>query len=497
MLLLRKILFYIFLLIYFTICPWLILYTLGYVIDFKSETGLVKTGAVSIATLPEGAEIYIRNQRQPKKTPAVFLNLHPGEYAVRVEKPGYQSWKNILHVASERAVVLEKIVLLPAGLAPEPVSKEPFERILPLKNANEILLARGPLFGDLILMDPEKHTEVCLADKMADGNLSNAKIARFFTSEDGNIFWLRLELPGGRPHLLRGRIRFKTFEMEDKTSFFSELPEQIEWEAGDENKIYGLRQSVLSLVNLDSPKQSMELAEGVLGFKLHKQKVFFVKDQNVFRTDSSGGNARPLLEDTFLASELFGTQSSFRIGAFPDGTLLFLNSQGGLFSNRLPYWIARNEIQGFEYDPDRQQAAAWNSKRIGVLDFSKDVFMRQEALNRQMRFRWIFSQGESITQVLWVLEGTQLLFRDGPHIYLVEVFPDFEGIPRFLADADESSPMVYLKSAEKLFYRNGRTRRLMGLSLVPKREIPGTALLKTGLMEVDKSFSKTNGAGTA
>ncbi len=57
MLRLRKILFYLCALLYLISCPLTILYALGYGVQPGAQRGLVKTGVISLATLPPGAPV--------------------------------------------------------------------------------------------------------------------------------------------------------------------------------------------------------------------------------------------------------------------------------------------------------------------------------------------------------------------------------------------------------------------------------------------------------
>ena len=64
MILLRKILFYICIVLYLIFCPMIILYALGY--SFKpqsSQGGIVKTGIIFLSTTPPGADVFLNNRR--------------------------------------------------------------------------------------------------------------------------------------------------------------------------------------------------------------------------------------------------------------------------------------------------------------------------------------------------------------------------------------------------------------------------------------------------
>ncbi len=471
MMLFRKILFYLFLLLYLIICPLLILYTLGYVYEIKGDQGLVKTGAVSISTLPEGAEVIFRDHHAAQKTPAVILNLRPGTYPVRIEKKGHVSWQNTIQVDAERATVLEKIILLPAGLQAERMAAGPFEKIIPLKDIDALLTVRGPRFSDAAVLDLEKNTETFLAAKSETAAWAEEKVDEIYTVPESTVFWLWLKHRGGG-RMVRIRFRFRAPEAEDWTRLFPDKPSQLQWDPGDENKLYVLHNDGVLTV-LDLEKASVRrLAGGLQGFGVYRQKVFMVSNQGAFRADAEG-HLRPLLDDPVLAAELFREKLDFSVRAFPGGNLIFLDSKGALFSNRLPYWIARKKMQGFDYDTLHEQAAVWSGTKIGILDFSRDVFLREEAFERKLGKRWIYREGRLISRAFWVAEGTQLVFQDGHQVFLLETAPGIEARPRLLFEADPESLLFFSESLGQLYYRDGETHALMAFRLVAKRELLG------------------------
>ena len=64
MLILRKIVFYIFALFYIVFCPLVVLYAFGYIFKPQSEEVVVKTGIIYLSTAPAGASIYVNGELQ-------------------------------------------------------------------------------------------------------------------------------------------------------------------------------------------------------------------------------------------------------------------------------------------------------------------------------------------------------------------------------------------------------------------------------------------------
>jgi len=90
--------------------PLVVLYTAGY--RFNLETGrFTRTGVLSLDSSPKGATIYIDDERQRERTPAVLKNVIPGTHRVRLEKDGFSSWQKTLSVTAQETTFANKIGL--------------------------------------------------------------------------------------------------------------------------------------------------------------------------------------------------------------------------------------------------------------------------------------------------------------------------------------------------------------------------------------------------
>lgn len=118
----RRIFFYISALAFFIIAPFLILYSLGYSFDIKRKT-VEETGGIFIKTNVVGFTASMNNgavQKSSLLTHGILLsNLTPGQYRLRIEKDGYQSWEKIISVTRFSVREIRDIILLPAPLPRE------------------------------------------------------------------------------------------------------------------------------------------------------------------------------------------------------------------------------------------------------------------------------------------------------------------------------------------------------------------------------------------
>ncbi|MBU0646381.1 PEGA domain-containing protein [Patescibacteria group bacterium] len=125
----RKILYFTFLAAFFISAPLVVLYTAGYRYNFGSGK-IVQTGVLSVTSEPKGADIFIDNEKQRSKSPAVIDNVFPGEHEIRLEKDGYLPWGKKLTIQAKETTFVNQVALF-ADQVPERLVGDEALRIYP------------------------------------------------------------------------------------------------------------------------------------------------------------------------------------------------------------------------------------------------------------------------------------------------------------------------------------------------------------------------------
>ncbi len=107
----RTSLFYLFLAIYLVTAPLLILHMLGFV-AMPSGFRFVKSGIVSISTIPPHAKVYINGKEAEQRTPVTLRNLVPGEHFIRIEKENFLDWVAHIYVVSNKVLYINNVSLI-------------------------------------------------------------------------------------------------------------------------------------------------------------------------------------------------------------------------------------------------------------------------------------------------------------------------------------------------------------------------------------------------
>lgn len=107
---LRTILFLLFVFAFLVSAPLVVLYTAGYRFDLDHGR-IVHTAVLNISSIPRNATIFIDDEEQPDRTPAIIENIIPGEHEIRLEKTGYRAWSQRINFMSREATFASDIVL--------------------------------------------------------------------------------------------------------------------------------------------------------------------------------------------------------------------------------------------------------------------------------------------------------------------------------------------------------------------------------------------------
>lgn len=109
-LLARRLIFYLLLAFFVISTPLIIGYTAGYRYHFKQRR-LVKTGALSITSAPDNAFIKLNNKLLDSQTPALIVDIMPGNYEIILEREGYHSWQKTLPIEKEKTTFARNVPL--------------------------------------------------------------------------------------------------------------------------------------------------------------------------------------------------------------------------------------------------------------------------------------------------------------------------------------------------------------------------------------------------
>lgn len=414
---LRKILFYLFAAAYLFLCPFLIMYAMGYIMKPGEETQIVRTGALYVATAPSGGEINISGEFSGKKTPNFIQGIEPGEKEVLITLEGYLDWKAVLSFEKGKTTVVDTILFVPVKRIIDRASKLEYKAMRGIRGADKALLETGKKISGIFVYDFAGQEEA--KPVFAQGLEEDYVTGRIFTIEESpyaliialnkdgeKYFWV--ELDQDEP------------QVTDVTYLFEREPAQVKWENGNEDEIFVLEKGKVSKIDIKNGAVYPAIAEGVRGYGLYSGKIYFLgQDNELFATDHSGKNRRDIMNDLQVAQEAFPKDGLVDIEIMDRDLFIFKGEKGELSANKLPYKFVDSGVLGMEFDSASSRLLVWEKENIGVIDFGAEETGQTE-FEKAPSVKWLY-KGRDINGAFWVYQASHVLFLDGGSLMLMSV----------------------------------------------------------------------------
>lgn len=462
---LRKILFYILLILYLTITPYLILYGLGYV--FKAdEREILKTGLISVTSEPRGAVVYIEGRKFSRRTPVVVRGLRPGSYQVRVTRRGFEPWAKKVLIVPEKAARLEPVILLPLKPDREPLTERSYRNLFPKAGEFKVsALAEGGRLSDLTKIDFLFKKEVPHHQSKELSGLADAEVLSWLSKKESSAVLLKIKRDGKTGHLLYDFEHEKV--LGDLTGRIPENADIIDWDSKKPKAVYFLKNQQIGAFHFQTSQLSQIGENDVLGFGVQRRKIHFVKkDFTFWESGLNGEEIAAFAPRDENGARLFSESGakSFQIEVlkrelFQKELLLFKSDKGALLSNHPPYHLIDSGVRGFRHaeSGDTEKILYWTKNEIGIFDFSLSSEEEEVFPPRLVLYR----SGNDIQQAFWAYDNTHILFRDGNEVFLLEAGDQAPYGIRSLQTAARGTDVLYYENQKTLYYLELETKRIM------------------------------------
>ncbi len=465
MILLRRILFYSFTLSYVLICPLIILYAFGYILRPNSEKGMIKTGLISLATVPAGANVYIENKRYLNKTPTVIPDLIPGNYSLSLALKDSHPASRVISVEAGKASVFERTVLLPRKWDFRVLVQDNFEAFIPLAGTHLFLLAKGSRLKYYVVYNWRR--EIAWPLLGAGHELNNAKVLSYAQAKGSNFIFMHLVL-GNKEMFVRFELRDKLTRADELTRFFYKLPLGIKWDHTDPDNIFVLEDNHLNRIGIAADGLSPKYIDGVLGYAISDKMIYlFGPDDVITEIDYEKRKSEIIYDGAKKDNPVFKHENNFIIEPLSKESVIFCPELGELFLNFGSYGLLEKKLEGVEFDPESKRLAAWQENKIGVLELLK---VEKEDLTGtyEPRLAWIFNEGGSITQCFWVYKGSHLIFLDSDKVYLLGIEGELNPNLAPLFEVKRNSAIFYNAQNGRLYYLDPATGGLFCVQIIPE-----------------------------
>lgn len=455
----RKLLFYVFLALYFVLTPYAILYALGYLISPNPSGEIInKTGLISVVTEPKGARILVNGRKFSSLSPAAVRDLLPGRYSVQLIKKGYETWKKEVPIEEGWATRLEPAVLLPSRPEEEALSKENFYLLLPFLSEFRVFAFKDNLLESLTGIDIFLKREFQAVQKTEGA--APLPVLDYYHKPGSSLVLFKtgsVQKPGWQAVQL-GREK----EIKDITGFVPAGADFLDWDARSPDWIYFLKDGSIGAFQWKKGQTAGNLAQDVLGMGIKNGRLYVLKkDFTLWSAGAKGENLREEISETeglqkiipFAQGEKWFRIEVLKRDFFQKDLILFYGAGGRLLTNWAPYRLADSGVEGWQYATrsEEEKVLFWTAHELSVLEFIRET---EDNPRRQPALQLLYSAGRGIRQAFWAYDDTHVVFRDGDSVFLTEARPPEPFLVRPLERVSVQSPVFYHDLTKTLYFLN-------------------------------------------
>jgi len=465
MLFLRKLLFWVFVVVYIIICPLLILYALGYIYSpVKQE--LVHTGVLYIATVPAGADVYLAKSHFSHTTPATIRELLPGSYKVTLRKKGYRAWTHSITIEAGKAVTFKNILLIPNNWPQKNITADTCKDLIPIENDQSFLITTGSELGSFFIYNVNGAIRSLSS---IQSPFSTLPVTKVYSAAESDVLIIYGGSFGDKKYLYLNLKDNKPYAI-DITRFFPDEPSFIAWQAAKETDLFTCRKNCINFINVETGKTFPCYLENIKGFGIYGEGLYIIDQNNVLTYQTfETYKQKDLSEDMHLAKRLFDRSEFYRIEARNADTIFFLGTKGDFIVSSPPYHIAAQDVIGYKFGGNPDLLLYWTKTSLAIADFS--ISRDKTTFHENFKVQTIYENGRSIKQAFWLDDRSHILCNDADSIYLIELQPQGPPHVESILGIKGRTKVFYDGDENTLYYLDADSGVLNQIQIIPKQPI--------------------------
>lgn len=401
----RFIIFIICIVLFFIFTPYILLYSLGYRIDFK-KMELHATGGIYVKAEPAGSQVFIDSELGQKTglfNDSIFMqDLLPEKHNVLVKKTGYFDYQKNIDVLGKQVTKLENVLLIKENLAFAEASNN-------VKN-----FSISPNGKNLLLnLAVNKKTNLEFINLSNNNQVINYSINQ--TGEILNFIWAQDS--SKVVFNLKNNTKINYFYLDlfslqnpSPIIFLDKNSQNINFNSQNNQQIFYIKNNQLyhsSILTDASALPSQPILKDVVAYKQEGNSITWLSlDGNLYKSDLQGNlisilTSVPYLIDKNNKYQIFLTNQNIFVKN--NETLLLLNLETKTLENFY------NPVLDFKVSPNSQKALYYNAHETMIYTFLPEI---------KKIFLSKFS--EKITDCFW-LNSDYLIFKLNDKIKISEI----------------------------------------------------------------------------
>ena len=444
------------------ITPYIVLYSLGYRIDFVNGK-IIETGGIYVRVFPQGADITIDSKIKNKT--GLFLNsifvqnLLPKQHAVLIEKEGYHSYQKNLLVKEKEVTKLENVVLFKNKTLFDLLENNVDYFSIAPNNANLIKsnITNKTIDFKTINLNNSQKNNITLPIKngaILDSKWSDNSNSYLIKTNDG-YFLLDFRAP---------KLQFT------KLPILADIGE-VYFDPENSNQLFFIKNK-----NLYSTLQNKELIKNVASFLIKDQKVIWLSSDGFLYIDNLPIQATSTtLKQTEIEGETNKTteqifsikkNSQYKLVAILD--MIFLQEDESLYlldQNLKKFESFYGSVKDLKISPDWKKVVFYNDHEI--------MYSLTSSINQKI----LLSKPANVIHELYWLNNDYLIFKSVDEIIISEIdargnvntitLPKISLLTEELKNSEFKPEQIFWNEQDKKLYILAENNLLVSENLLP------------------------------
>jgi len=451
----RPFLFWLFVLLFFSITSGVLFYTFGY--RFNFERGIfVYTGSISIKSTPETVNIYVDNELIPqKKLGLLNKSIHigglaPGEHFIKVTLPGYSTWSKKTTIQSGLSTEFWNVLLVKENNTPEAISGTVgAEKVFQAQEKWLLAVAKksGTTFSvDVLDTNAKTDTPIFL---LSDVSLPGDGEENIEWSPDGKKLLIPLDQNEIRSYSVVDIATKEVLSLNEltKTKEIGSI-KNPRWDPANRNFLLYLKNNVLYRIDTGSIDATpLFVKENIRDYNFSGENIYYLSNDNgiIYRVPGNSPDTKPTQITTFSINLI--PDSSYSLILYDDARLTLREQKTGKLwvynkvtdANAILRVIAEKDIKGVQFSDDGKKLLFFTDNKISVYfvrDWEAQPLRTNDTVVQIARF------SNTIKNIVWAEDYEHVFFSLGNTAKMVEL--DNRGERNITDLATFSSPILQI-----------------------------------------------------
>jgi hypothetical protein len=383
----RNTFFVILMLLFLAIAPAMVMYCLGWRVDWGSWK-VIEPGMLYFRATPKSAEVYVEGKTQ-KKTDMFFgsilvEDLMPRNYEIEIRKAGYHSWTKNLSVNKRQVTEAKNITLIPESISLSQISanlekifySQDFSKVIAQEFTEDaktktkkwslkLINTSNSLKSHLISQDDLKlGTAVDLQDIMVADNAKKA-IVKVIAKDQLFYFLLDFQTSALTQVNPKNEIDDIYFNPSSEDKIFLLTP-SAKKNTKPEDLFYDLKE-----MNLKTKEVSAVLFTNLVALNISGNDAYILDSAGfIYKSDLLISSMDKLNVIPFIIK----SETEYKL--IPSGGRIFLEENSDLYilsKDTLSFEKIMDSIKGFSLSPDSKQLAYSNGNDVHIMFLEKKL----------------------------------------------------------------------------------------------------------------------------